>query len=307
MGTKDPTTERPVENGDKATPSTPTGNAANATPDVALKGADPTQQPFTIIKSTAMTVAECSEDTMRAVDEALDSAQARVDQVQAELEAQPTPTDQETLLNDKYKVSIEVVEETLEAIGQVSRIKAAGRLKCYRASFTGIGHAAIYRYNTGPAADEIRYLTNVRSPSIHQRVMHEAFHAVHANKYPTFSESLTSMRRDLAERLGAPDEYFTVEFKDEATADEYTAGYEDLYGLSRFFKVWTEYWAYRRYLEYSINLELEEFVYKRYDEDYLHRTVMLDAPISQYLENLKSDGLILPDGSQFDPQADPAL
>ena len=114
-----------------------------------------------------------------------------------------------------------------EALARLRALRAAGRVTCWHIS--GGRYYAVYDNASG----ELRLNVNFRSmATVPGTLMHEAVHAVHAAEYPRLS-------RIYGEVLAAG-----------GTRDT------DLGVLLLKWKAWTEYWAYRRAVEYD-NLRRE--------------------------------------------------
>ncbi|HEY5602068.1 MAG TPA: DUF4157 domain-containing protein [Gammaproteobacteria bacterium] len=149
------------------------------------------------------------------------------------------------------------------ALERLRTLRAEGRITCWRTS--GGLHYASFHNATG----KIRLHVNFSAATWPSTILHEAIHALHAQRYPRLS-------RLYAEALAAG-----------GTTDE------QLGILLLKWKAWTEYWAYRRTVEYD-NLRQTD---PRFRRD-AHQSAMQERDVLRSIARVRQES-----GQEFDPSS----
>jgi uncharacterized protein DUF4157 len=149
-------------------------------------------------------------------------------------------------------------QELGEAAAQLKELRGKGRVTCWHA--TGGMHYASYHNPTGEVRLHVNWGGKATNPGT---LVHEAIHALHASRYPKLSRLYGSTK----------------------TAGQPVAGQ-----LARW-KAWTEYWAYRRTIEYD-NLR-QEPQFRRSD---VHEAALTEPGVKKAVGFVKTVT-----GEEFDP------
>lgn len=153
--------------------------------------------------------------------------------------------------------------DLLEAVASLRRLREQGLVTCWRTS------GGLYYASYDSATGQLRLHINHGEATNPSTLLHEAIHAVHASRYPRLSR----MYGDALAAGGTRDEALGILFLK--------------------WKAWTEYWAYRRTVEYD-NLRQVDPTFRRDAHQEAMQTRDVRVSIARVREAT---------GQDFDPQS----